>query len=384
MRTKVQQSRYIRAAKKNNTKKRNFRSRQNKDAGFHSVLCGKTYDHVFLPKKGRIMKAFVTGGTGFIGSHVVDLLLENGHSVRLLSRRTDVPVPWKGRDISVAPGDLRDPGQVVEAMQGTDVVFHIGEVRSTTAGNAVLNAGLVERMVMALKPLGVKRMVFVSSLSVAGIPVAIPATEDTPAGQVLRDQYTEYKRKAEEIIRHAPAGVEHAIVRPGIVYGPRSRHLGGLVQTIRRLGPVGLPFIGPGTNLMPLIHVQDLARAIFLAGTVPGAADQTMNITDGERRAWLDFFTAIAEANGRRFRIIPVHPALARLPALFFDLFTGIFGQSLDLPSYVSYISRDVHFDNGRARSLLGWEVECRDLRDAVRDMAAWYAKKKEQGHGYA
>ena len=328
------------------------------------------------------MKMFVTGGTGFIGSHVVDLLLESGHSVRLLSRQTDVPVPWKGRDISIAPGNLRDPRVVVEAMQGMDVVFHIGEVRSTTAGNAVLNAGLVESMVTSLKPSGVKRLVFVSSLSVAGIPQLIPATEDTPASQVLRDQYTEYKRKAEEIIRQAPAGVEHVIVRPGIVYGPRSRHLGGLVDVIRRFGPLGLPFIGPGTNLMPLIHVQDLARAIFLAGTVPGAANQTLNITDGERRSWLEFFTAIAEANRRRFRIIPVHPALARLPAMFFDLFTDVFGQSLDLPSYVSYISRDVHFDNGRARSILGWEIAYRDLRDAVGDMVAWYAEKK--GHGHA
>ena len=330
------------------------------------------------------MKAFVTGGTGFIGSHVVDLLLENGHAVKLLSRNKEMPDQWKGKDLTVVPGDLRDAVAVVEAMQGMDVVFHIGEVRSTTAGNAVLNAGLVERMVGGLRPSNVRRLVFISSLSVAGIPRTIPATEDTPAGQVLRDQYTEYKRKAEAMIRHAPAGVEHAIVRPGIVYGPRSRRLGGLVETIRRLGPVGLPFIGPGTNLMPLIHVKDLARAIFLAGTVPGAAGQTMNITDGERRTWLEFFSSIAGAHRRRFRIIPVHPALVRLPAMFFDLFTGIFGQSLDLPSYVSYVSRDVHFDNGRARSLLGWEVAYRDLRDAVSDMVEWYAKQKERGHGHA
>ena len=328
------------------------------------------------------MKAFVTGGTGFIGGHVVDLLLENGHSVRLLSRHPDVPAPWKGRDISVALGNLRDPELVIEAMQGMDVAFHIGEVRSTTAGNAALNTALVERMVDALGPSGVKRLVFVSSISVAGIPATVPATENTPASQDLRDQYTEYKRKAEEMIRHAPSGVEHVILRPGIVYGPRSRRLGGLVDIIRRFGSVGLPFVGPGTNLMPLIHVKDLARAIFLAGTLPGAAGQTLNITDGERRTWLDFFSTIAEANHKRFRIIPVHPALARVPAMFFDLFTGIFGQSLNLPSLVSYVSRDVHFDNGKARLVLGWDLEYRDLRYAVRDMVTWYAQKEERGQG--
>ncbi len=330
------------------------------------------------------MKALVTGGTGFIGSHVVDLLLENGHSVKLLSRKLAVQEPWKGKDITVVPGNLRDADSVVGAMQGMDAVFHIGEVRNTSSGKASLNILLVERMVAALKTSGVKRLVFVSSLSVAGIPLAIPATEDTPAAQVLRDQYTEYKRKAEEIIRQSPGGVEHVILRPGVVYGPGSRYLGRLVDAIRRFGPLGLPFIGPGTNLMPLIHVKDLARAVFLAGTAPGAANQTINLTDGERRTWLELFTAVAEANRKRFRLIPVHPALARLPAMFFDLFTGIFGQSLDLPSYVSYISRDVHFDNGRARSALGWDPAYLDLRDAVRDMVAWYAKRKEQDHGHA
>jgi len=328
------------------------------------------------------MKAFVTGGTGFIGSHVVDLLLENGHAVKLLSRKEEMPDQWKGKDLTVVPGDLRDAVAVVEAMQGMDVVFHIGEVRSTTAGNASLNVALVERMVAALEPSHVKRLVFISSLSVAGIPLATPATEDTPASQVLRDQYTEYKRKAEEIIRRSSAGIEHVILRPGIVYGPRSRHLGGMVDTIRRFGPLGLPFIGSGTNLMPLIHVKDLALAIFLAGTVPGAANQTLNITDGERRTWLELFTEVAEAQRKRFRLIPVPPALAKFTAMFVALFTSIFGQSLDLPSYVAYISLDIHFDISRARSVLGWDPSYRDLRDAVREMVEWYAKKKEKGHG--
>lgn len=324
------------------------------------------------------MKAFVTGGTGFIGSYVVDLLLENDHAVKLLSRKPEVPGPWKGKNVTIAPGDLRDPGPLIDALQGVDVVFHIGEVRNTTAGKAAMNVELVERIVAALKPSGVKRLVFVSSLTVAGIPLAIPAAEDTPASQVLRDHYTGYKRKAEEVIRQSTSGVEHVIIRPGVVYGPGSRYLGGMVDTIRRFGPLGLPFIGPGNNLMPLIHVKDLARAITLAGTVPGAANQTLNITDGERRTWLELFTAIAEAQRKRFRLIPVHPALVKYPSLFFDLFTGIFGQSLDLPAFVNYVSRDVHFDIGRARTLLGWEPAYRDLRDAVREMVASYAKRKE------
>ena len=126
---------------------------------------------------------------------------------------------------------------------------------------------------------------------------------------------------------------------------------------------------------MPLVHADDLARAIVRAGAAPDAANQTLNLTDGERRTWLELFSLIAEAHRRRFRLIPVHPALARFPARLFDLFTGIFGQSLDLPAFVDYVSRDVHFSCARARSVLGWKPERVGLRDAVYEMVAWYRK---------
>jgi nucleoside-diphosphate-sugar epimerase len=289
-----------------------------------------------------------------------------------------VPERWKGKPVTAVPGDLREPGSVDSGLEGAEVVYHIGEVRNTTAGRSNLNVAFVEHLAGALKPAGVKRLVFVSSISVAGIPLAIPATEDTPASQVLRDQYTEYKRKAEDIIRQS-AGAEHAIIRPGVVYGPGSRFLVRMVDAIRRFGPLGLPFIGNGKNLAPLVHVHDLARAIVLAGARPGALNRTFNITDGERHTWFDLFSAIAEAQRRRVRIIPVHPALARFPAMFMDLFTGLFGQSLELPAMVNYLSRDVHFDVSRAKAALGWVPAHRDLRDAVREMVAWYEKRKDQ-----
>ena len=108
--------------------------------------------------------------------------------MKVLPRKQDIPEPWKGKNISVKQGNLRGPGTVVDAMKGMDVAFHIGEIRSTSTGNAVLNIALVEGMVVALEPSGARRMVFVRPLSAAGIPLAIPATEDTPAAQVLRDQ----------------------------------------------------------------------------------------------------------------------------------------------------------------------------------------------------
>jgi len=322
------------------------------------------------------MKAFVTGGTGFIGSHVVDLLVENGHSVRLFSRQTDPPGRWKGKDVVPVRGDLRDPDTVLDAMEGLDIVFHIGELRNMTASDADRNASVVKKMAGEMKHAGVKRFVFVSSLTVAGIPSAVPATEETEPAVVLRDQYTEYKRNAEAIIRELRNGVEHAIVRPGIVYGPRSRHLGRMVKAVGRIGPIGIPFIGSGKTNAPLVHVRDLARAIYLAGIQPEGANQTFNLTDGRAHTWLDLFSSIGKAQGKAVRLVPLPPVLFRFPAAFADLFAGIIGFSLDLHSYVTFLSRNVHFDMGKATTLLGWEPEHGDLETAVREMVDWYGKQ--------
>ena len=322
------------------------------------------------------MKAFVTGGTGFIGSHVVDLLIENGHSVRLFSRHADLPVMWKGKDVVPVRGDLREPDTVLEAMEGADLVFHIGEIRNMTASDAGKNAAVVKKMAAELQHIGVKRFVFVSSLTVAGIPSTVPATEETETAVVLRDQYTEYKRSAEAVIRELRNGVEHAILRPGIVYGPRSRHLGRMVNAVARIGPIGIPFIGSGKTNAPLVHVQDLARAIYLAGIRPEGANQTFNLTDGRAHTWFDLFTAIGKAQGKEVRLVPLPPVLFRLPAAFADLFAGIIGFNLDLHTYVTFLSRNVHFDMGKAKTLLGWGPEHGDLETAVREMVEWYGKQ--------
>jgi nucleoside-diphosphate-sugar epimerase len=324
------------------------------------------------------MRTFVTGGTGFIGSSVVDLLVGSGHAVSVFSRRRDLPPRWQGRNVTIVPGDLRDPEQVLDAMEGAEIVFHIGELRNTTAADSEKNLELVRKMTGELKHSGVKRFVFVSSLTVAGVPAAVPATEETKPAFALRDQYTEYKRKAEDLIRQSQNGVEHAIVRPGIVYGPGSRYLGRMVRTVAQFGPIGIPFIGPGRNRAPFIQVQDLALAIYLAGTRPEGANQTFNVTDTAAHTWREFFAAVGRAQGREVRLVPLPPFLIRFPAVFADLFAGLFGFHLDLHSYVTFLSRNIEFDPRKARTLLGWDPEHGDLDAAVGEMVCSYGKKEK------
>ncbi len=318
------------------------------------------------------MKALVTGGTGFVGSPVVDLLLKEGHAVRLFCRSSRLPDRLQGKDVEPVTGDLADADAVVRAMENTDVFLHIGEIKNRTRDDARKNVSLVETIAGNLTRQGVSRFVFISSISVAGVPSRIPADETTPAELVPQDHYTTYKREAEEVIA-GMKGADYVILRPAPVYGPGSRYLGQLIRLVALFGPIGIPFIGDGNNFKPLIHVDDLAEAIVRAGTIQKAAGQIFTIADGLRHTWRDFFTAVADAQGKKLRMIPIPPLLVRLPAPFVDLIGIMLGVVPDVTSYTRFLTADLLFDVSKAQRLLGWTPRHTDVEAAVREMVAAY-----------
>jgi nucleoside-diphosphate-sugar epimerase len=313
------------------------------------------------------VRTLVTGGTGFIGSRVVELLLKQGQVVRLFSRQRELPSRLQGKRVTLYHGDLRDPASLLDAMEGMDVVYHLGEIRNTSRHAAELNVRALEWVVDELAQAGIERIVFVSSLSVAGIPSRVPATEETKPAALLDDHYTWYKRTCEKILADQ-SNAASVVIRPGVVYGKGSRYLERLVASVQRLGPHGFPFIGNGMQVAPFVHVNDLAAAICLAGTRTPAVCQVFNITDGLHHSWFDFFKAIADASNKRFRIISVPPLLMRRPAQCLDLFLGLFGVKLSLNNYVRYLASNILFDPARARELLGWKPQ-EDFYRSVEDM---------------
>jgi nucleoside-diphosphate-sugar epimerase len=321
------------------------------------------------------MEALVTGGTGFIGSHVVDRLLADGHRVRLFSRRTELPARLTGKNISMFSGDIRKPDSLRDAMNGMDVFYHIGEIRNTSLRAAQLNVRFVENAIAHLAPSGVRRFVFISSIGVAGIPSRIPADEETAPKVALEDHYTRYKEQCEKLLAEHVSGVEYAVVRPGVVYGPGSRYLGSLIRAIDRLGSIGIPFIGRGDNIAPLIHVRDLAHAVYLAGIDKDAARQVFNLTDGLRHSWSDFFNAIARALNKKMRILSFPPALIGIPARLLDTLSGLFRIRVGLNVYVRYVTTDLLFDNGKAQRLLKWKLE-NTLAQGIEEMIREYRER--------
>jgi nucleoside-diphosphate-sugar epimerase len=228
------------------------------------------------------MKALVTGGTGFVGRYVVDALLGGGHRVSVFSRRPELPEDLREAGAEFVHGDLRDFPSVERALEGMDTVFHIGEIKNVTSASAAeMNVELVSFMMEHMRKTRVKRFVFVSTISVAGIPSRTPADEDTEPVMLMHDNYTEYKRKCERLLAEGPEGLEYVILRPAPVYGVGSRYLDWYLRAMEKFAPLGIPLPGGGKSLAPFVHVRDLARAVSLAGTRKEAAGKVFNLTDG-------------------------------------------------------------------------------------------------------
>ena len=321
------------------------------------------------------MRALVTGGTGFIGRQVVRKLLDDNQHVRLFSRGNVNADMFGDSSVEVASGDLADARSLINALEGMDVLYHIGEIKNTTKAASEKNIKLLEELLGQVKSQRVKRIVFVSSITVSGIPSTVPADENTVPRIILNDHYTDYKRRAEKLLIENAGAVEYVIIRPAPVYGAGSRHLGRFISAIDRFGPFGVPFPGNAENLAPLIHVSDLSSAIVQAGIETAAAGRIFNLTDGLRHSWRDFLETIAKQLGKKLRIVPLSRLLLQLSALPLDLISGFLGISLDPASYVTYFSEDLFFDNARAINLLNWQPQY-SLSEGIDDMIASYKKK--------
>jgi len=246
------------------------------------------------------MNVLVTGGAGFIGSHIVRGLLERGDRVRVLDNfSTGKRGNLDGLDVEIVEADLRDASRLTEACRGVETVFHQAAFVSVPQSmqepldcfdvNVTGTASLLE----AARKHGVKRVVFASSAAVYGDSDAYPLSEETPLRPL--SPYAASKR-VDEIygqLYTASFGVEVVGLRYFNVYGPRQRpdsqYAAAVPIFIRRLldnKPVTI--FGDGGQTRDLIFVGDVVRANFAAAAHPSAPGGVFNICTGNETRILD------------------------------------------------------------------------------------------------
>jgi len=260
------------------------------------------------------MRYLVTGGAGFIGSHIVRALLEQGASVRVLDNFStgkrenleELRRQFNRDQFEVVEGDLRDASGVEEAVSGIEVIFHeaafvsvpqsMGEPQTCFDVNITGTSLLFD----AARRAGVRRAVVASSAAVYGESGALPLIEETPLQP--RSPYALSKRVGEmyaELFTGA-FGFEVVALRYFNVYGPRQRpdsmYAAAVPIFARRLldnRPVTV--FGDGGQTRDLINVHDVVRANLIASEHPNAAGKVFNVCTGLETRLLDLLDVIYE-----------------------------------------------------------------------------------------
>ncbi|MGY6704694.1 NAD-dependent epimerase/dehydratase family protein [Roseinatronobacter sp.] len=223
------------------------------------------------------MRVLVIGGSGFIGSHVVDALVNAGHTVRTFSRKREKFRPPLGV-VDYHFGDVRDRMALAEALVDVDAVFHLVSTTFPSTANLDPKIDVQDNLISTLElidtmlGLGINRLLFVSSGgTVYGIPKSVPIEESHSLNpinsygivKVAIEQYIEMYRRMR--------GLSSVIIRASNPFGPRQGHTGvqGVVSTFldRALSGKKIDIWGDGTVVRDFIDVRDLAEFCVLAGT---------------------------------------------------------------------------------------------------------------------
>ncbi len=279
----------------------------------------------------------LTGGTGFVGSHVAEALLAAGYRVRALVRRPEDPGWLKGLDVELARGDVRDPSALGSLVTEASAVVHAAG--KTSARNEAeyfaTNAGGTARMVEAtLGHSPQAHFVLISSLSAAG-----PSRDGTPVR--VSDpphpvsSYGRSKLAGEDALRSA-AGLAFTILRPAAVYGPRETAIRDMfVSTSRGL----VPLLAGGRLRIQLVYVGDLAAATVRAVGREGKGE-TFFLAHPEVLDYRLIAETLARLPSKKPRIIPVPAAVIRAA-----------GWATSLAS--AFSSRPPVFSGEKAREML-------------------------------
>jgi len=323
-------------------------------------------------------RTLVTGGTGFVGTHLVKQMRREGRLVRVLARKTSDLTSFEGLGIEVTYGDILDSSSLAGTCKNVDYVVHLAaqvdrpgirkEQYELTNFSGTMN--LVDDAI-ANK---IKKFIFVSSIAAMGVRNIGKVTENDPCRP--NTDYGESKLRIEEalITKHREMGFPVIIIRPPTVFGEGER--GNLLRMTRQIKHGPYFIIGNGNNKLPFCHIDNLVQAIILS-LDRGEAGQIYLVAD----EWPHTIQEISDliASLVDVRITRFHaPAWLAFPAACALTFLGStfhFDPPL-FPSRVTSLSSDFYFDITKARRELGYRP-AGDFAANLKQTIVWYEKNR-------
>ncbi len=324
-------------------------------------------------------RVLVTGGTGFIGSHLVDALIEHGVRPRVLVRPTS-DVARLARDqadkVELVRGALEDHDSLRQAVSQVDTVFHLAAVTKAHTEEAYLgaNAAGTQRLVQAMRAAQPRprRLVYLSSLAAAG-----PARDGRPVEP--RDEphpitaYGRSKLVGEQACFAATDAFEVLILRAPVVYGPREKDFFLLFRLAAR-GVLPLP-AGP-ESVLQLVHVTDLVRALLCAATMPEARG-VYHVAESRSYAWSEIAMCLSRAVGRSVHMVRIPRLLVQLAATVSEGGAALIGRAtiFNREKVKELLAPGWLCETALAKRELGFEAQV-PLATGCVETAAWYRQQ--------
>jgi len=313
--------------------------------------------------------AFITGGAGFVGSHLADLLLQRGNEVVAYDNFNPF---YSGKERNVAQNlhkngyrlvrsDILDYPTLVKAMEGSDIVFHQAaqpgvrySIEHPLESHEINVTGTLN-VLLAAKELKIPKVIFASSSSVYGVPLSLPMSEDHPTNP--NSPYAASKLAAEKYCKVFSEiyGLDVVMLRYFSVYGPRGRPDQVIKSFVDKVALGLSPVIyGDGGQTRDFTYVSDVVDANILAAEGEGVSGEVFNVGFGRQ----------VEIKKLAEMIIDLMGKTGEIPLVYEESYAG------DFP--------DTCADIAKASRLLGYSPKV-DLKEGLKRFVSWYQANTER-----
>lgn len=315
-----------------------------------------------FPPQSPPRLALVTGGSGFVGGHLIRRLLSDGWHVRALGRSPEAMAGVQALGAEPAAGDLSDRSALSQAMEGVEVVFHVAAHFKLWGPMSLfrqINVDGTRNVVEAAAQAGVRRVVYVSAAAVVmGRPEPTRgATEDMPTRKMGFAPYAASKAEAEQLLLAADgrrAGFSTVAIRPPFIWGPDMPALDDMVDTVRA---GQFQWVAGGAQALSTCHVENLCHALILAAD-HGTGGHAWFVSDGDDTTLKSFLTRLLGSRGVAPKDRSVPFGLAWTMAGVMGAVWRVFRRKGEPPitrQMLRLIGKDFTVDIGRARKDLGY-----------------------------
>lgn len=321
-------------------------------------------------------RALVTGATGFLGGHIVRVLLEHGVEIRALYRSEAALAGLRNLDVQPVRGDVLDRGSLDAALAGgVDWVFHVAAStaswRPQFAEQTQINVEGTRHVVDAALAAGVRRLVHTSTVAVYGLTDQL-ISETSP--QLGRDSWINYARSktlGEDVVRAASArGLDAVICNPTHIFGPGDRH--NWARLVMLIDQQKLPGVPPGRGTF--IDVRAAARAHVSAAIRGGSGENYL--LGGEETSFLDLVQRIGHQLGKPTPQRAVPAVAMRAAARVQDWISRITQREPDItPESVAFVCQRMQCDIRKAQRDL--QLSVTPLDTLLADTVAWLRSER-------